>query len=95
MSARLDRDFLGLGGLDLQRLVDQVAQHLLAQPLEFVGRDGAPLAIASSASRWSMSVWVMTSPLTIAVALTTDGSGVPKNCGFSGKLSALALLAGS
>ena len=38
-----------------------------------------------------MSVWVMTSPLTIAVALTTDGMAVPNICGLSGRLSALAL----
>jgi hypothetical protein len=31
--------------------------------------------MASSARRWSMSVWVMTSPLTIALALTTAGIG--------------------
>ena len=34
-----------------------------------------------------MSVWVMTSPLTIAVALTTDGMAVPKICGFCGSRS--------
>ena len=39
MSARLDLDLFGLGGLDLQRFVDQVAQHLLAQALDLVGRD--------------------------------------------------------
>jgi hypothetical protein len=49
------------------------------------------LAIASSASRWSMSVWVMTSPLTIAVALTTDGIGVPNICGIFRQASAVAL----
>ncbi len=36
---RLDEDFGGLGGLDLERLVDQIAQHLLAQGVDFVGRD--------------------------------------------------------
>ena len=39
-----------------------------------------------------MSVWVMISPLTIAVALTTDGMVVPNSCGFSGRRSALTLL---
>ena len=34
-----------------------------------------------------MSVWVMTSPLTMAVALTTDGKAEPNTCGFSGRLS--------
>ena len=34
-----------------------------------------------------MSVCVITSPLTIAVALTTDGIAVPKPAGFSGRWS--------
>ena len=38
-----------------------------------------------------MSVWVMTAPLTIAVAFTTDGIAAPNNCGFSGSRSALVL----
>src|SRR3546814_12857995 len=37
--ALLDLDVGGLGGLDLQRLVDQVAKHLGAQPLQFLGRN--------------------------------------------------------
>src|SRR6478609_10485044 len=44
--------------------------------------------MARSCKRCSMSVWVMTSPLTMAVALTTDGIAVPKTCGFSGRRSA-------
>jgi hypothetical protein len=38
-----------------------------------------PLEIASRATRWSMSVWVITSPLTMALALTTDGNGAPNS----------------
>ena len=86
MSCGGDLDLGLLGGLDLERLVDQVAEHLLAQGARPRRRESAPsLAIASSARRWSMSVWVMTSPLTIAVALTTDGRAWPKNCGFCGR----------
>ena len=40
-----------------------------------------------------MSVWVMISPLMIAVALTTDGMLAPNNWGFSGSLSAVVLFA--
>jgi hypothetical protein len=39
-----------------------------------------------------MSVWVMISPFTIAVALTTDGMVEPNSWGFSGSLSAEVLL---
>jgi hypothetical protein len=38
-----------------------------------------------------MSVWVMTSPFTIAVAFTTEGIACPKIWGLSGSFSALAL----
>ncbi len=72
----LDVDLLGLGRLDLERFVDQVAKHLLAQrgrppPAESGCRWRSP----ASARRWSTSVWVMTSPLTIAVALIDRGHG--------------------
>ena len=91
----LDVDLLGLGRLDLERFVDQVAKHLLAQR----GRPDRPewLSVgnrAGSARRWSTSVWVMTSPLTIAVALMTDGMAVPNSCGFSGRWSDWLLLIG-
>ena len=33
----LDLDLVGLGRLNLQRLVDQIAQHLLPQLVELVG----------------------------------------------------------
>ena len=36
----------------------------------------------------------MTSPLTIAVALMTDGMAVPKNCGFSAGRSEWAAVTG-
>jgi hypothetical protein len=39
--ALFDLDVFGLGRLDLQRLVHQVAQHLLAQPRLLLGRDAA------------------------------------------------------
>ena len=42
-----------------------------------------------------MSVWVITSPLMIAVALTTDGMAVPNSCGFCGRLSVAVELTGS
>jgi hypothetical protein len=35
----------------------------------------------------------MTSPFTMAVALTTDGIALPNNCGFSGSFSDSVLLA--
>src|SRR5215218_3689728 len=53
-----------------------------------------PLAIAISATRWSISVWVMISPLTMAVALTTEGMEVPNTMGLAGRLSTLVLLVG-
>jgi hypothetical protein len=39
-----------------------------------------------------MSVWVMISPLMIAVALTTDGMLDPNSWGFSGSRNAVVLL---
>src|SRR5437868_13002332 len=51
-----------------------------------------PLAIISHANLWSISVGVITSPLTIAVALTTDGMALPNICAFSGSFSDWALL---
>lgn len=47
--------------------------------------------MSSRASRWSMSVCVMTSPFTIAVALTTDGIFCPNTWTWSGRRIALAL----
>jgi len=38
-----------------------------------------------------MSVWVMTSPLTMAVALTTEGMAEPNTVGLLGSFSALVL----
>ena len=38
-----------------------------------------------------MSVWVMTSPLTIAVALMIDGMVLPNTVGLAGRLSPLTL----
>ena len=35
----LDLDLVGLGRLNLQRLVDQIAEHLLAQLIKLVGRN--------------------------------------------------------
>jgi hypothetical protein len=51
-----------------------------------------PLANVSKATRWSTSVPVMTSPLTIAVALMIEGIAVPNTCGASGRRSEAALL---
>src|SRR3546814_12489346 len=45
-----------------------------------------------SAVRWSTSVPVMTWPLTMAVAVRTDGSRSPKISGLAGMLSASVVL---
>jgi len=41
-----------------------------------------------------MSVGVITSPLTIAVALTIEGMALPNTCAFSGSFSDWAVLTG-
>ena len=88
-----DLDFSGLGSLDLQGFIDQVAKHLLAKLVDWsAGNLAFHWRLPAARARWSMSVWVMTSPLTIAVALTTDGMAEPKIWGLSGRRSALALL---
>jgi hypothetical protein len=56
------------GFLDLQRLVDQVAQHLRAQPLHPLHPGLFWFAARIRARRWSTSVPVMMSPFTTAVA---------------------------
>ena len=83
-----DLDFFGFGSLNLKRFVDQVAQDLFAQPVDLARRDLAAIGNRQKASRWSTSVWVMTSPLTIAVALTTEGMALPEYLGVLRQLQA-------
>ena len=80
---------LGLGDVDLcwPWLPGSAASRRsgCAAPAGAAGRfsSGAhlwPLAASTRASRWSTSVSVMMAPLTIAVALRTLGSNLPKIC---------------
>jgi hypothetical protein len=74
---RSNLDLLRSGFLDLERLVDQVAQDLKAQPLPlFVGKLAA---IGRDDERQPL-------PLTIAVAVRTLGSRLPKTVMSFGRL---------
>ncbi len=84
-----DDDFLRPGFLNLQRFVDQIAQHLIAQPLHFRVRNLVFIRGSDQRQRADRHRCpVMTWPFTIAVALRMFGSFWPSNCTSLGMFSA-------
>ena len=70
----LDDNLAPLGFLDPQPLINQLAQHLRAQPGSMTSDDiGRPVEIANKRARLSMSASLMTSPLTTAAIRLAAG----------------------